>query len=570
MLQKKCVVVNANESCDSVYRLISKNSSSVEFPGMAIITNDNNSLAGVVTDGDFRRGYIKNRDFSEKISQIMNSQPFWLTREQLENHPQEIYKTWTKKYKKNVEFVLILDEKKNVQDIFAINKINGSVGKEPPKIALIGMGFVGVTLAAHILNEGEKVIAIDQNISVLEDLRKGFVGHVHEPGLEPILKAAVENKRLKCSENIEDCNADIYIISVGTPVDESGNVNTLPIENACKAIGACLQIGSHVMLRSTVPVGTSRNVVIPILEQESNLKAGADFHISFAPERTAEGAALVELKSLPQIVGSLSSNCQEKALSFWNKICPSVVSMDNLEAAELVKLANNTFRDVSFAFANELALLADRYNVNAFELIAAANDGYPRNNISKPSPGVGGYCLTKDPLLYHSSLRNNTNEVTFGSHSRDINNTAKYFPKKTLIDFCNHFNLDLKASKVLIMGMAFKGDPETNDLRGSTSVELYKDLSHLVDYISIFDWMVNLDILRGICTNIVQKLDEEINDFDAIIIMNNHKKNVEIENFLTETGNRLIFDGWSQLNKAVIQQYKNTQYATLGYSTFRK
>ena len=167
-------------------------------------------------------------------------------------------------------------------------------------------------------------------------------------------------------------------------------------------------------------------------------------------------------------------------MSFWSKICPSVISMENLEAAELVKLANNTFRDLSFAFANELALLADRYNVNAFDLIGAANDGYPRNRISKPSPGVGGYCLTKDPLLYHNSLNETSNNVTFGSQSRKINSISQYYPRKILEEFCIHTGLNIKNLKVLIMGMAFKGEPETNDLRGSVSIELYRSLSKIV------------------------------------------------------------------------------------------
>ena len=120
------------------------------------------------------------------------------------------------------------------------------------------MGFVGVTLAAHILNEGESLFVIDKNLSVTKNLRKGLASHVHEPGLEPILKAATETGRLICVNNVKNCKADVYIISVGTPVNNEGIVNTVPIENACKEIGLCLKKGDHVMLRSTVPVGTSK------------------------------------------------------------------------------------------------------------------------------------------------------------------------------------------------------------------------------------------------------------------------------------------------------------------------
>jgi len=153
------------------------------------------------------------------------------------------------------------------------------------------------------------------------------------------------------------------------------------------------------MLRSTVPVGTTRKQVIPVLEHYSGLAAGSGFHIAFCPERTVEGQAIQELSSLPQIVGGLTEACTEKAVSFWSTLTDTVVRVDALEAAELVKLINNSYRDLSFAFANEFALLADRYNIDATRLIAAANEGYPRDKIPRPSPGVGGYCLTKDPVV---------------------------------------------------------------------------------------------------------------------------------------------------------------------------
>ena len=128
------------------------------------------------------------------------------------------------------------------------------------------------------------------------------------------------------------------------------------------------------MLRSTVPLGTTRKVVIPYIEKNTNLKAGLDFFVAFTPERTIEGNALNELKSLPQIVGGYSKKCLLEARNFWSKISKTIVSVNSLEAAEMVKLINNTFRDVSFSFANEVALKCDEFNINCFELIKAANE----------------------------------------------------------------------------------------------------------------------------------------------------------------------------------------------------
>ena len=135
------------------------------------------------------------------------------------------------------------------------------------------------------------------------------------------------------------------------------------------------------MLRSTVPLGTTRKVVIPVLEKKSSLEVGKDFHIAFTPERTIEGNAMQELYSLPQIVGGYSEECTKKAIDFWGGLTSTVVKVPSIEAAELVKLANNTFRDLSFAFSNNLSMLADKFNINTHELIIAANKGYSRNPI---------------------------------------------------------------------------------------------------------------------------------------------------------------------------------------------
>ena len=196
-----------------------------------------------------------------------------------------------------------------------------------------------------------------------------------------------------------------------------------PIENAIRSVSVYLK-GDHVMIRSTVPVGTTRNFIIPKLNNLSKLKAGKDFYVSFVPERVVEGNALRELRSLPQIVGGLTSACLNRASKFWSTITPTIIRTSSLEASELVKLANNSFRDLSFAFANELAFVAGKFNLNAFDLIKAANNGYPRNKIPSPSPGVGGYCLTKDPILFSSSISRKKNDVMLSKVGRVVNERA--------------------------------------------------------------------------------------------------------------------------------------------------
>jgi UDP-N-acetyl-D-mannosaminuronic acid dehydrogenase len=567
----ECIVAKLNETSSAIYKKVSDTSNSVSFPGVAIILDNSDLVVGVATDGDFRRNLIKNGTIDDDIKTIMNDDFFSLVENEFSPLGLKRYQDWQKKSNKSINFVIILDSKGKLKTVKSIDQLMELDSHSNDLICILGMGFVGTTLAAHLVNEGENVIAIEKNKIILDNLRKGSVPHIHEPGLEPVIETAVNKGAIGCFDHIPNNNANIYIVSVGTPVDHAGKVSIEALSSACSEIGFWLKAGDHVMLRSTVPVGTSRNLVASILQDASKLIPGVDFHLTFAPERTVEGVALSELKSLPQIVGSYSNTCKKKALMFWNKICPSVISMQSLEASELVKLANNTFRDLSFAFANELNVLADKYNVNTFELITAANDGYPRNTIARPSPGVGGYCLTKDPFIYHKSLEDFGLESSLGLSSRSVNESAAFYPAKILSEFSRKLELKIEKLNILIIGIAFKGEPETNDARGSVSVDLMKKMTQTAKSVSIFDWTIPSNELLKINPNVVKDLDNEINSFDAVFIMNNHKNNCKIDQFLRETfNNRLVFDGWDQLNQALVEQLQNTEYATLGYSSFRK
>ena len=164
------------------------------------------------------------------------------------------------------------------------------------------------------------------------------------------------------------------------------------MERVSTLVGNFLKEGDLVILRSTVPVSTCRNIVLPILEEKSKLTCGEDFHLTFAPERTIEGKALEELKSLPQIIGGYSKECVNIASNFFRYLSPHIVAVESLEEAEMIKLVNNTFRDLSFAFANELVYICDKFNLDTTKIIKDASEGYPRNKL--PLPGfVGGYCL---------------------------------------------------------------------------------------------------------------------------------------------------------------------------------
>ena len=227
-----------------------------------------------------------------------------------------------------------------------------------------------------------------------------------------------------------------------------------------------------IILRSTVPVGCTRDLVVKLIEQKTKLKFGKDLFISFCPERTVEGQAIDELKRLPQIVGNYCKKSSELTKKIFSEYNSTVIEVENLEAAELAKLIDNSYRDTIFAYSNQLSKLSEKLNLNLVDIIEKVNLGYQRNNIPKPSPGVGGPCLSKDSYI----LSSNFNELKIGSEklillSRKVNESMIYnlfsrIKRKLKLLKKN------KDCKIFITGFAFKGSPETSDMRSSTTLDL--------------------------------------------------------------------------------------------------
>ena len=261
---------------------------------------------------------------------------------------------------------------KGVVDVF---DILSNLAFERASVHVYGLGFVGLTLANILASRGNKVTGIDTNKSIVCQLSDG-IPTIYEPNLPDMLNVNLKSGNISFTDSIPTTSSPFIIIAVGTPVSSSGDVDLTYIHSVIKSVSTNLKRNDLIMLRSTVPVGTTRSL-ISILESNSGLVAGVDFHLAFTPERTVEGNALSEVTSLPQIVGGYTKKCTDLAVRFWQKIANNVVVVDSLEASELVKLINNSFRDLSFAFSNGVSLLCDQYNIDATRLILSANEGYP-------------------------------------------------------------------------------------------------------------------------------------------------------------------------------------------------
>jgi len=539
------------------------------FFGLAVVVDDEKRLLGILNNGDVIRLMASGKDMAQPVSDVMITDSIavspGLSADEIIADVYRQARSRPRLARESVAHVLVTDAHNKLLDVIDFASLVARHSRLKGKVAIYGMGFVGLTLAVALASRGHQVTGVDVNEDLLANLRAGKV-HVFEPGLDDLLLSCIDRGVIEFKSKIdEDDRHHISIVAVGTPVNDEGVANLNALEAVTRTIAENLGSGDLVLLRSTVPVGTTRNFVAPLLSEISGLQVGQDFHLSFSPERTVEGQAMRELNALPQIVGGLSASCAQKAATFWNTLTHTVVHVDGLEAAELVKLANNSFRDLSFAFSNALALMSDQFNVDAFKLISAANEGYPRNPIPLPSPGVGGYCLTKDPYLF-AAVDPEKEHAVLARAGRSANKAAALYPIRQFKQWMERHHKKAQDCHVLILGMAFKGLPETNDLRGSTGLDVARQLQDMNVQVSCWDAVVSS---RDIEAQNMQPaiIGDVIGKVDAVIIMNNHPDNIVPGMLSALPKPSFIFDGWFMMDSMQVEQTSGVTYATMGYMT---
>lgn len=342
---------------------------------------------------------------------------------------------------------------------------------ELKSVCVIGMGFVGLTLSVVMAEKDiPRIVGVETNPETLKQLKSGKP-HFFEAGLPEALQKH-QGRSLTFSNSVPTQVMDAYVITVGTPIDKTTNLPVLDqIKTATQQVAQKIENNCLVVLRSTVSVGTTRNIVYPILK-----KTGKKFFLAFCPERTIEGKALQESQELPQIIGGYDSESAQKAVELFSKITTETVVLSSLESAEMVKLLNNSWRDTTFAFANEISHICEKQSLDANEIIHAANYKYSRSAI--PSPGfsaskvprggfVGGFCLRKDPHILIDVGKKNGIELGLIKTARQINeNLPRHVAKRIASE------LNDPSKKIFLLGFAFKGEPETDDIRDSPTIEL--------------------------------------------------------------------------------------------------
>jgi UDP-N-acetyl-D-mannosaminuronic acid dehydrogenase len=362
-----------------------------------------------------------------------------------------------------------------------VNKIR----KKEAHIAVVGLGRVGLPTAAVFANAGFCVTGVDVKQKVAKAISLGK-SPITEHKLDGMIKRLVKAGKLRGTTGILTAtrNADIVIVCVPTPLTKDGRQDQTYLEKACRDLGKGLSVGKLVMIESTVAPGTMKSVVSKVLEDESGLKRGEDFLLAYCPERIAPGKAIRELMEGARIVGGFDLESAQIAADVLRLVTKGKILVTDCASAEVAKLAENTFRYVNIAFANELALICERLGVDVAEVIKLANT-HSRVNIHTPGCGVGGACLPKDPRLLLRSAEEKGFRSKLTKSSSEVN---RYMPKHTLelvVKALKIVGKDVGNSRVAVLGVTYKG--EVDDVRNSPAKEMVSRLKGLGAEVVVYD-----------------------------------------------------------------------------------
>jgi len=403
---------------------------------------------------------------------------------------------------------------------------------EKEKICVVGLGYIGLPTACLFATHGYRVIGIDINKEKIETINGGNCPF-EEPGMAELLKKVIRNKNLFAKTEIEPAN--IFIIAVQTPLEEKYKKPNLNfVISATRKVQKVLSSGNLVILESTVPPQTTREILIPILGK-SGLKAGKDFSVSHCPERAMPGLTLKEMIWNYRIIGGLDEKSAMRTKKLYSSFVKGKIFLTDLTTAEVVKLMENTYRDINIAMANEFAKIAPRINIDIWEAIKLANF-HPRVKIHLPGPGVGGHCIPKDPWFLIDGSHSKTQIIRL---ARKINDSMPDY----VVSEVNKFLKNIKKPIVTILGVAYKAN--VDDWRETPALRIIKLVQKKGWQVKIHDPLV-----KDFPYKLEKDFKKATENSDCLLLLTGHDfyKNInptEIKNMR----NKNIFDTRHCINK---------------------
>ena len=423
-------------------------------------------------------------------------------------------------------------------------------------IGVVGMGYVGLTLTAALARAGNVVYGVDVQPAVRESLARGRP-LIFEPGVEEVFEEMV-GSTIFIGAELPAEGLDAAVICVSTPIDEATHQpNLANLAAAARDIARWCGPETVVVVRSTVPIGASRAVVLPPL-----LEAWGRVRLVMAPERTIQGQALRELVELPQVVGGLDEESLTAGVDVFSELAKQVVPVSSLETAEMVKLSNNCHTDLIYSFGNELALIAEGHGLDPLEVIRAANLDYPRPDLSKPGY-VGGGCLSKDPYIMVNSAR--AREPFLVGRVRELNEFLPVHVASTVVDLLRNERGATEGARLAVLGWAYKGWPPTDDMRGTAIASMMPVFAEAGITVLGHDPMVTNEVIHAYGGEPVS-LDKAFSEADGVLIINDHPDYRAIQADAVFSGAKplFIYDSWRILDETAVRA-AGVRYAGLGY-----
>jgi len=414
------------------------------------------------------------------------------------------------------------------------------------KICIIGLGYIGLPAAAMFASNGHKVIGVDINNEVIDALEKGEV-IIEEPYLKNMVQQEVVSGNLIASKKPQE--ADAFIIAVPTPLAKDKKADMSFVKKAAESIVPYLEKGNIVILESTSPTGTVKNLIIPILKK-SGLKIGEELYVGYCPERVLPGQILFELVNNNRIIGGVNRKSAEKIKYLYQTFVKGEIYITDTTTAEMCKIVENTFRDVNIAFANELSKICENIGADIWEVIKLCNK-HPRVNLHQPGPGVGGHCLAVDPWFI---VEKNPEFARIIKLARETNDSMPQF----IFDKIENILKNIKGvKKVTILGITYKAN--IDDTRESPVINLIKLLEKHNYKISVVDPYVKEFRYK------VENVTEAAKDSDLLVLAVKHKdfKELDFDTLAKKMRNKVVLDTRNHFNKNILE-IKGFKYYLLG------
>lgn len=405
-------------------------------------------------------------------------------------------------------------------------------------ICVVGLGYIGLPTAVMFANHGVKVHGVDVNPAAVKSIQEKQL-HIEENGLQERLNKAVDEGFLTASTT--PVESDVFIVAVPSPINADNTANLEYVRLATASIVPYLKKGDLVILESTVPPKTVENVMLPELIK-ANLELGHDLFVSHSPERVIPGRIFEELVNNDRIVGGINQKSAELTKELYETFVKGTIHITDATTAELVKVMENTYRDVNIAFANELAKMAEKLDVNIWEAIKFANY-HPRVNVHFPGPGVGGHCIAVDPWFL----------VELGGDAAQIihlsRNTNDSMPSYTAQQTQAILNRNgIAGATVAVLGLAFKGN--VDDMRESPSTIVIDELQKLGLNVISHD----PHIKENKHATQTQSFDEAVENADMLLFLTDHNEFKALDAASVKAKNKIVFDTKNCLNRESWEQ----------------